>query len=106
MGFFSTAHAEKISWKKLEKTRFLVWWFDVRSKIYHKVTSIHFDQKTKNGMNRTKVEFFIEFKNVANTVYFHKKRHFAAPLKEKKIVVSEFVKICHEQVTKTVRCIS
>ena len=43
------------------------------------------------------------------TVYFHKKRHFEAPLKENKtfsvkkirdFVDSEFVKICHEQVRK------
>ena len=52
--------------------------------------------------------FSFEIKNVAKTVYFHKKRHFAAPFKENKtffvkkicgFVDSEFVKICHEQVT-------
>ena len=46
------------------------------------------------------VDLIIEIKNVAKTVYFQKKRHFAVPLKEKKnrgFVDSEFVKICHEQ---------
>ena len=46
-------------------------------------------------------------KIVAKTFYFHKKRHFAAPLKENRtffmkkirgLVDSKFVKICHEQV--------
>ena len=31
-----------------------------------------------------KVEFFYSLKNVAKTVYFHKKRHLAGPLKENK----------------------
>ena len=51
--------------------------------------------------------FSIEIKNDAKTVYFHQ-RHFAVHLKEnkiffvkKKIVDSEFVKICHEQVIHT-----
>ena len=30
---FSTAQTEKNSWKKLGKTRFVVWWFDVTNKI-------------------------------------------------------------------------
>ena len=30
---FSTAYTEKVSWKKLGKTRFVVWWFDVANKI-------------------------------------------------------------------------
>ena len=51
--------------------------------------------------------FSIEIKNVAKTVYFTKKRHIVAPLKEKKtffvkkfcgFIDSEIVKISHEQV--------
>ena len=30
---FSTAQTEKFLWKKLGKTRFVVWWFDVTNKI-------------------------------------------------------------------------
>ena len=39
-------------------------------------------------------------KNVPITIYFHKKRHFAATSTEKNrgFVDSEFVKTCHEQV--------
>ena len=33
---FSTAQAEKVFWKKLGKTRFVVWWLDVT----HKITRI------------------------------------------------------------------
>ena len=47
-------------------------------------------------------------KNVAISIFFHKKRHFAATLKEKKekkfakkkFVDSAFVKTCHKQVDK------
>ena len=31
---FSTPQAEKNSWKKLEKTRLVVWWFDVTNKVF------------------------------------------------------------------------
>ena len=31
---FSTAEAEKLSWKKLGKIRFVVWWFHVTNKIF------------------------------------------------------------------------
>ena len=31
---FSTAQTEKISWKKLGKTRLVVWWFDVTNKVH------------------------------------------------------------------------
>ena len=33
--------------------------------------------------------FSIEIKNVAETVYFHKKRHFPAPLKENKTLLEK-----------------
>ena len=46
--------------------------------------------------------FLLRSKNVAKTVYFHKKRHFSAPFRKDKkncgFVDSEFVKTCHEQV--------
>ena len=31
----STAQAEKNSWKKVGKTRLVIWWFDVMNKIYY-----------------------------------------------------------------------
>jgi hypothetical protein len=52
----------------------------------------------------------VEIKNGAKTGIFHKKRHFAAPLKENEtffvknnrgFVNPEFVKICHEQLAKS-----
>ena len=48
--------------------------------------------------------FLNKVKNVSVTIYFHKQSHFAPTAKRKqekfreKIVDSEFVKACHEQV--------
>jgi hypothetical protein len=40
---FSTAQAEKNWWKKLENTRFVVWWLDPMSSLYVKNQSTHSD---------------------------------------------------------------
>ena len=41
-----------------------------------------FDMFSRMFSYKKRQNFSIEIKNVAKTVYFHKKRHFAAPLEE------------------------
>jgi hypothetical protein len=38
---FSSPQTEKTSWKKLGKTRFMVWWFDVTNKILLLKVQVH-----------------------------------------------------------------
>ena len=63
--------------------------------MFLQIPNLRIHNKNYEIFNKFKIRqnFYIEIKNVAKIVYFHKKKHFAAPLKENKTL---FMKKFHE----------
>ena len=66
--------------------------------MFSRIPNLRIDEMFSCLLLKQGTIFLLRSKNVAKTVYFHKKIHFADVKKNRGFIDSEFVKTCHEHV--------